>query len=113
MINGIGFFELLVVVVIILIFFGSKELPQFIREGARFISKLRKYSDMVKQELNDVARVADIGPNGGDKFENEVAHRKNGLRSQCLARRDALTLEQREEKSHAITAAFLETTELQ
>ncbi|MBN1980441.1 MAG: 5-formyltetrahydrofolate cyclo-ligase [Chitinivibrionales bacterium] len=111
MINGIGFFEIVLIVLIILVFFGSKELPQFVREAARFVAKIRKYSEAVKQEINDIARVATISPVASETFHDQVGTKKEALRTECLARRNAISVEERLEKSQKIAAFFLETDE--
>ena len=58
---GIGFSEIIVIVLLILLFFGSKELPRFLREGARLLAKVRSYGDRVRDELNEVTKDID-GP---------------------------------------------------
>jgi len=59
MITGLGFSEIILVGMIVLLFFGSKELPRFIRDGAKLLAKVRKYSDKVRRELNEVSRSID------------------------------------------------------
>jgi 5-formyltetrahydrofolate cyclo-ligase len=49
---GIGLSEVLLILFLILVFFGSKELPKFLRDAARLRGKLRRYGDKVRQELN-------------------------------------------------------------
>ena len=59
MISGLGFSEMAVVAMVVLLFFGSKEVPRFIKETARLIAKARRYSDKVRRELDSVSRTFD------------------------------------------------------
>ena len=59
MITGLGFTEILAVALLVLIFFGSKELPRFIREAAKMLGKARQYSYKVRRELDDISRSVD------------------------------------------------------
>jgi 5-formyltetrahydrofolate cyclo-ligase len=96
---GVGFSEILLILVLILIFFGPKELPRFIREGARLIGKLRGYTDRVKRELNDITTSITPAPVSS---ENVTDEKKKELRRKYSAARKALTPEERAEKSKAI-----------
>jgi 5-formyltetrahydrofolate cyclo-ligase len=97
-INGFGFSELLVVGALVLIFFGSKELPRFVRETGRMLGRLRRYSDRVRRELNEVTRSMDTTWDAS----KDLAERKKTARGTYLSARTALTDEQRREKSQAI-----------
>ena len=107
MISGLGFFEILIVLLIVLMFFGSKELPRFIRESGRFLAKVRRYSDKVRRELNDATRIVDVDESDYD----EVGEQKRKLRKSCLEKRLALTDEKRREYSARIMEHFLKTEE--
>jgi 5-formyltetrahydrofolate cyclo-ligase len=96
---GVGFGEILLILVLVLIFFGPKELPHFIREGARLIGKLRGYTDKVKRELNDITATATAAVT---PVENTVDTKKNELRRRYSADRKSLTPEERALKSAAI-----------
>jgi 5-formyltetrahydrofolate cyclo-ligase len=106
---GIGFSEILLILVLVLIFFGSKELPHFIREGVRLIGKLRGYTDKVKRELNDLASIATPST---PPMEDTADTKKRELRKRYTAARKALLPEERARKSNTIldvlknTAAF-------
>ena len=101
MITGVGFTEILTIGLLILLFFGSKELPQFIREAGRLFARLRAYSDRMRRELDSVAREVDPGAPG--PVRNEAVERKTGLRSRFLAARKALPPGRRQELSARIT----------
>jgi 5-formyltetrahydrofolate cyclo-ligase len=106
-ISGLGFFEILIVLLIVLMFFGSKELPRFIRETGRFLAKVRRYSDKVRRELNDATRITDFDESDYD----EVGEKKKKLRTICLDKRKELTDKQRKEYSARIVEQFLDTEE--
>ncbi len=98
MISGLGVTEILVVLTMVLLFFGSKELPQFIREGARFLAKMRGYADKVRRELDDVGRSIDISRAGNDG----AREKKEQIRTRGLQARRSLSHQEREEKSRRI-----------
>jgi 5-formyltetrahydrofolate cyclo-ligase len=104
---GVGFSEILLVLVLVLIFFGSKELPHFIREGARLFGKLRGYTDKVKRELNDLT--ATMTP-ATAPVENVVNDKKKELRKKYTAARKALSPEERTEKSSVIRDVLKNTS---
>ena len=105
---GIDFSKIMVILVLILVFFGSKELPRFLREGAKLLAKVRHYSDKVKQEINTITSTLDVPsfptPNA------EATARKQELRKKHLAARKAASPEERSEKAAAISA-YLENLE--
>jgi 5-formyltetrahydrofolate cyclo-ligase len=110
-ITGVGFSEIVLVLVLVLLFFGSKELPTFVREAGKMVSKVRKYGDQVRRELDVVARevspVAETGTIGSEARET-----KNALRNKYLAARKALSDEQRETLSSRIAALVLALPEV-
>jgi 5-formyltetrahydrofolate cyclo-ligase len=108
-INGIGFFEVMVIVLIVLMFFGSKELPHFIRESARLIAKLRQYSDKVRRELDEITSIMD-STTVHDPID-DVNTRKEKIRKEKLTLRAALTPHERNEKSVQILNRLSETDE--
>lgn len=108
MISGLGFFEILVVLLIVLMFFGSKELPHFIREGARMIGKLRRYSDKVRRELNDVTNITNIDD---ENVYDTVDKKKEDLRTRFLNARKSLSEDERKQKSARIVEYFFDTEE--
>lgn len=109
MISGLGFFEILVILLMILMFFGSKELPHFIKEGARLIAKMRRYGDKVRRELNDITHLEE--PVHVQNYENEINTQKNKIRSVCKKKRDSLSENERKEKSARIVKYLFETDE--
>jgi len=111
MITGIGFFEIVLILVLVLMFFGSKEMPKFIRETARLISKLRLYSEKVRRELNEVTNIADDVLKPETPYNNEINDNKKKLRATGMNNRKALTREQRKEKSAQIAEHFFSTEE--
>lgn len=96
---GVGFSEILLVLVLVLIFFGPKELPRFIREGARLIGKLRGYTDKVKRELNDITSTVTPAAVSSETVADE---KKKELRRKYSAARKALSPEERADKSNTI-----------
>lgn len=98
---GLGFSEILLIVVLILIFFGSKEIPRFVREISKFFAYIRTYSDKVRRELDTLS--LDIHASSqSDDFKQPIIQKKNELRTQFLTTRKGLTSEQRSEKSKKI-----------
>ena len=104
--TGFGFSEILLVVVLVVVFFGSKELPAFLREIARFTAKVRRYSDRIKRELDDVTRSLDPQP---DPMADHQEKKKE-LRLRYLSERKKLGEERRIAKSAAIAATVRECT---
>lgn len=109
MITGLGFTEILTILLLVLMFFGSKELPRFVRETARLFGKLRQYSDKVRRELDDISRAADPK----NLVQDTPADRKQELRAQYLAARKALPEDRRRELSRAICEHVLSLEDLQ
>lgn len=108
MINGLGFSEVLIVLAIILLFFGSKELPYFIREMAKLMGKARRYSEKIRKEMNDVTRSLDIPT---DSYSDSVKQKKSEMRSTFIAARKSLTDKEREEKSKTVCRHLVESIE--
>ena len=111
MISGLGFFEILIVFLIVLMFFGSKELPRFIKEAARMIGKLRLYSEKVRRELNDITNITGDIASPETSFRDEVNEKKDKIRSICLKKRKSLTEEEHKQKSASIVKYLFETEE--
>jgi 5-formyltetrahydrofolate cyclo-ligase len=97
---GVGFSEILFILILILVFFGSKELPKFLREGARIIAKVRRYADKMRRELDEITAI----PDAGSPFtvNDNVSTKKYELRNKYLTARRNLTPEERTEKSKCI-----------
>ena len=98
--SGIGFGEIILIVSLILLFFGSKELPRFLREAGTLMGRIRRYSDKVRQELDELAR-PEATPVPGIAGS---AAKKQALRTQCLEARKNVSVEHRREKSKAIAS---------
>ncbi len=111
MISGLGFFEILVIFLIVLMFFGSKELPRFIREAARMIGKLRLYSEKVRRELNEVTNITNNITSPEKSFRDEVTEKKDKFREICLKRRKSLTEDEHKQKPARIAEHLFETEE--
>lgn len=102
--TGFGFTEILVVVTLVLVFFGSKEMPGFMREIAKFTAKVRRYSDRIKRELDNVARTTEPNP---EPFAEQIS-RKKELRTRCGSASNNLSSDEREEMSARIASQLLE-----
>ncbi len=98
---GVGFTEILFILLLILVFFGSKELPKFVREAARLLAKARKYGDKIRQELNGISAGAAAAVNPIPVDDN-AATQKRELRNKFLAARRSLAPAERAEKSSRI-----------
>jgi len=107
-VSGLGFSELLVVVALVLIFFGSKELPRFLRETGRLVGKFRRYSDRVRRELNEVTRALDVPTD----LSAEMRDKKKAARKKFKAARSLLSDEERGEKSEAVCRYLLESDDV-
>ncbi|MCX7726040.1 MAG: 5-formyltetrahydrofolate cyclo-ligase [Chitinispirillaceae bacterium] len=101
--TGLGFTELLVIGVLILVFFGSKELPLFLRELGRISAKLKRYSDKIKRELDEIT--LSLEPTS-PPFE-EQKEKKKELRKIYLSKRKNLSEEERYEKSKKIIECLM------
>ncbi|MBD3317630.1 MAG: 5-formyltetrahydrofolate cyclo-ligase [Chitinivibrionales bacterium] len=108
MITGLGFTEMAVIFLLVLVFFGSKELPHFAREGARLLAKARRYSDKVRRELDEMARPLN---DASVAMRDDVGERKRELRKRYRAARKELTEEEREEKSEKIWRRIKDSTQ--
>ena len=104
---GVGFTEILLILLLVLIFFGSKELPKFVRESARLFAKFRSYSDNVRRELNELS--LNTGVSGPAHEDDTVRIQKRELRNKYLALRRNLTAAERSEKSRAICGHIMNT----
>lgn len=97
--TGIGFSEMLVIFTLILVFFGSKELPIFIRKAAQIMAKVRRYSDKLKSELDSINRVIE------EPLVKEppvVVVEKNRLRNHYTSLRKRMSPDEHLKKSEEI-----------
>jgi 5-formyltetrahydrofolate cyclo-ligase len=97
---GVGFSEIFLILVLVLVFFGSKELPKFLRESARLIAKARKYSDKIRRELDEISKSTDVSSN--IPADDTTQTKKRELRNKYLDARRSLTPANRAEKSGVI-----------
>ncbi len=95
---GLDFSEIAVILVLILLFFGSKEIPNILRQTARFLAKVRVYSDKVRREIDEIARIDEPMPN----YDQEVIVKKNAIREKYLAVRKEMPQKDRDDKTAAI-----------
>ncbi len=107
--TGLGFSEILVVLFVIVLFFGSKELPRFVREIASFMAKARKYSDRVRRELDDLSRPLQESTTASVPKAETAYQKKKKLREEMRKKRDELSAEDRREKSRKIAQHLKET----
>jgi Tat protein translocase TatB subunit len=103
MIPGVGFSELLVIFVLVLLFFGSKEIPQLMREAGKLYRKAKTYTDAVKNEFDQLTREVDPAP----PFNQVVVEKKKVTRAKFIAARKALAEEERSAKSARIAELLL------
>ncbi|ANW18298.1 sec-independent translocase [Streptomyces clavuligerus] len=76
MFNDIGALELVALVVLAVLVFGPDKLPKVIQDTARFIRKVREFSDNAKHDIR-----SELGPEFKD-FEFEDLNPKTYLRKQ-------------------------------
>jgi 5-formyltetrahydrofolate cyclo-ligase len=105
--TGIGFSEFILVILLILVFFGSKELPNFLKKGAQLLATVRRYSNRVKSELNSIANPIDLQPNN---YVNVQSDKKDELRKKYRIARKAIDQVARDEKTASVHA-YLKSTE--
>ncbi len=96
--TGLSFSEVLVVLTLVLVFFGSKELPGFIRKVAGFMAQFRRYSEKLKRELDDIAGVNEPY----SAVTNGVNVQKDQMRTRYIEQRKKLEPSVRLEKSGLI-----------
>ncbi|MEW2546126.1 sec-independent translocase [Streptomyces sp. NPDC047002] len=82
MFNDIGPLEILALVVLAVIVFGPEKLPKVIQDTARFIRKVREFSDNAKQDIRN-----ELGPEFKD-FDFEDLNPKTFVRKQLLENDD-------------------------
>lgn len=112
MITGLGFTEIMAVLLLVLIFFGSKEVPRFIRETARLLAKARAYSDKVRRELDEISRSVDPREGNIPPAVDEVAQKKNALRRRFCAARAKVDEQERREKATRIVEHLMAAEEV-
>ncbi len=118
---GGRFGEFIIIFFLILVFFGSKEIPKYVREAAKFIAKVRSYTNTIRREMDTMATsvtstVTEALP-GAVPGQAPVIHSrelepKRLMREKYGAARKALTPEERKEKSEAIGRFLLDSTEV-
>jgi 5-formyltetrahydrofolate cyclo-ligase len=107
---GIGFSEMIVILVLVLVFFGSKEIPHFVREAGKILGKVRRYSDTIKRELDTVTRSLDLKDSPQDGVSS-VQTRKREMRQKYRQLLAEMPLEDRQSKSKTICDLLLAAPE--
>jgi 5-formyltetrahydrofolate cyclo-ligase len=107
--TGIGFSEFVLVILLILVFFGSKELPNFLKKGAQLLATIRRYSNRVKSELNSITSSIDTQLQQ-DNYVNVQSDKKNELRKKYRIARKSIDQVARVEKTVA-AHTYLKSTE--
>jgi 5-formyltetrahydrofolate cyclo-ligase len=102
--TGLGFSEIALIVVLVLLFFGSKEIPKFVQTIAKFMARIRFYTDKVKREFDSVTQITSV-PQGN----SVVPEKKTLLRREYIAKRKELSENSRDEKSSQITSLLCDT----
>lgn len=97
--TGIGFSEFILVILLILVFFGSKELPNFLKKGAQLLATVRRYSNRVKSELNSIANPIDLQSNN---YVNVQSDKKDELRKKYRIARKSIDQVARIEKTASV-----------
>jgi 5-formyltetrahydrofolate cyclo-ligase len=95
---GLDFSEIVVIMVLILIFFGSKEIPNMIRQAGRLVGQIRMYTEKVKREIDLIGKLDDPMPN----YDQEIVKKKDAIRETYIAKRKQLSDGERAVKSAAI-----------
>jgi sec-independent protein translocase protein TatB len=80
--NDIGPLEILALVILAVVVFGPEKLPKVIQDTARFIRKVREFSENAKQDIR-----SELGPEFKD-FDFEDLNPKTFVRKQLLENDD-------------------------
>ncbi|ATW50373.1 sec-independent translocase [Streptomyces peucetius] len=88
MFNDIGALELVALVVLAVLIFGPDKLPKVIQDAARFIRKVRAFSENAKEDIRN-----ELGPEFKD-FEFEDLNPKTYLRKQLAENEDLKELKE-------------------
>ncbi|MEU3049445.1 MULTISPECIES: sec-independent translocase [unclassified Streptomyces] len=88
MFNDIGGLELVALVVLAVLIFGPDKLPKVIQDAARFIRKIRAFSESAKHDIR-----SELGPEFKD-FEFEDLNPKAYLRKQLAENEDLKDLKE-------------------
>lgn len=106
--TGLGFSEMLLIVILVLVFFGSKELPVFIRKAAQVMAGLRRYTEKIRSELDSITNISDQNT---DKPIIIADDKKKLLRSNYLSVRKSILPEEHRQKSEAVFQHLQSTAE--
>ncbi|MDR3036121.1 MAG: Sec-independent protein translocase subunit TatB [Kitasatospora sp.] len=82
MFSDIGPLELVTIVILAVLVFGPDKLPKVIQDAARFIRKIREFSDSAKEDIR-----RELGPEFKD-FEFEDLNPKNFAKKHLLDNED-------------------------
>ena len=112
---GFGFSEILLILVLILVFFGSKELPKFIRDAARMVANVRRYSEKVRRELDAMTATVTEALPAATQLNPDLPRPKSAkqlLREKCSAARKSLDPADRSAKSEQIRRHLLDSPQM-
>jgi|GEM_PF-85656 5-formyltetrahydrofolate cyclo-ligase len=112
---GVGFSEILVILVLILVFFGSKELPKFIRDAARMVANLRRYSEKVRRELDTMTSTVTEALPAANQPGRDIPQPKSTkqlLREKFSAARKNLAPAEKSAKSEQIRRHLLDSPQM-
>ncbi|NLE00613.1 MAG: 5-formyltetrahydrofolate cyclo-ligase [Fibrobacter sp.] len=112
--TGLGFSEILLIGTLVLVFFGSKELPAFIREAAKLLAKVRRYSEKLKNEINEISRSVEAPVKELSSTLDSIdttANRKAALRKHYITVRKNLDALEHKRLSEIIGENLMQTKE--
>lgn len=96
---GLGVGEILLILLLILVFFGSKELPIFLRQLGRLTSRIRYFSNSLRQQLNEISNPLQ---KGNETLFEDVPELKRKLRTTYIGLRRNIEESKRVEYSNLI-----------
>ncbi len=98
---GFGFSEFLLIALLVLVFFGSKELPAFVRTAAKWLATLRRYTAQMQNEIDLIARPE----HAKSDYRDDIAAAKKRLRREFETARAAVPVGERHTHAAAVAAA--------
>lgn len=99
---GIGFSETLLVLILVLVFFGSRQMPQILREVGRITATIRKKTTEV---LNEIQSAGDAVTENTD----EAKEQKDNIREKVKTERRNQAVEERDRKSTEIVKRLIDS----
>jgi 5-formyltetrahydrofolate cyclo-ligase len=98
---GIGFSEILLILILVLVFFGSKELPIFMRKAGKLMAEMRIYTNKIRSELDSMAFSTNDTSNSLPE-RSPLQEKKIEIRKKFIDLRKAIPIEERIRNSSAI-----------